>query len=175
MPLFDSIKRSFRVFFFVVVCLSCSLFALAQVTLTYRSLNGYFLSNDAPVNKGKPTLFVFEQADTFGQVLKPATTMSKRPDAINFDKEMALCIALPPTNKPPKLSVSKVFVQDSTLTIRYIRMADTTATADRTTNNPQSVMTQPMLLVAIPKQAVLKTRLVENGKVVQTLKKREEQ
>ena len=170
MPLLKSVKRAFRVPFFVAVCLFCSLFAVAQVTLTYRSLNGYFLSNDAPVNKGKPTLFVFEQADTFGEVIKPATTMSKRPDAINFDREMAICIALPPTNKPPKLSVSKVFVQDSTLTIRYIRMTDTTLTS-----NPQSFTTQPMLLVSIPKQTVLRTRLVENGKVVQTLKKREEQ
>lgn len=173
MPLLNSIKRQLRVPFFVAVCLFCSLFALAQVTLTYRSLNGYFLSDDAPINKGKPTLFVFEQADTFGQVLKPAT--NKRPDGINFDKEMAICITLPPTSKPPKLSVSKVFVQDSTLTIRYIRIADTTTTADRTTNNPPSLTTQPMLLVSIPKQAVLKTRLVENGKVVQTMKKREEQ
>ena len=175
MPLLNSVNRSFRVSFFIAVCLFVSLFAIAQVNLTYRSLNGYFLSSDAPVNKGKPTLFVFEQADTFGQVLKPATTNNKRPDAINFDKEMAICIALPPTNKPPKLSVSKVFVQDSTLTIRYIRIADTTTTADHATNNPQSFMTQPMLLVSIPKQVVLKTKLVENGKVVQTLKKREEQ
>ncbi len=174
MPLFESIKRRLRVPFFVSICLSFSLFALAQVTLTYRPLNGYILSDDAPINKGKPTLFVFEQADTFGQVIKPAAT-NRRPDAVNFEKEMAICIALPPTNKPPKIAVSKVFVQDSTLTVRYVRITDTTATADRPTNTPQSFTSQPTLLVAIPKQTVLRTRLVENGKVVQTIKKREEE
>ncbi|GAB4014613.1 hypothetical protein GCM10028773_01840 [Spirosoma koreense] len=126
-------------------------------------LNGYFLSNDATVNKGKPTLFVFEQADAFEQVFKPASTMNRRPDVPNFTKDMVIGIALPPTNKPPKLSVSRVFVQDSTLTVRYIRLADTSLT-----NHPQSSTSQPMLLLAIPKQTVLKTRLVENGKVVTT-------
>ncbi|WP_461100386.1 hypothetical protein [Spirosoma koreense] len=131
--------------------------------MTYRLLNGYFLSNDATVNKGKPTLFVFEQADAFEQVFKPASTMNRRPDVPNFTKDMVIGIALPPTNKPPKLSVSRVFVQDSTLTVRYIRLADTSLT-----NHPQSSTSQPMLLLAIPKQTVLKTRLVENGKVVTT-------
>ncbi|WP_227687281.1 hypothetical protein [Spirosoma arboris] len=144
-----------------------SLVTLAQVNLTYRLLNGYFLSNDAPINKGKPTLFVFEQAETFDQVVKPAAT-NKRPDVINFAKEMVIGVALSPTNKPPKLSVSKVFVQDSILTVRYIRIADTTLT-----HNPQSFTSQPMLLFAIPKQTILKTKLVENGKVVQLVKKHE--
>ncbi|WP_460906636.1 hypothetical protein [Spirosoma areae] len=171
MPFFASFNRHVRVSFSSIL-LTTSLFAsvltLAQVTLTHRMLNGYLVSEDAPLNKGKPTLFIFEQAETFEPVFKPATT-TKHPDAPNFAKEMVVGIALPATNKPPKLSVSKVFVQDSTLTVRYIRMTDTTATADRLTNNPQ--MSQPMLLLAIPRQTVLKTRLVENGKVVQTIKK----
>ncbi|GAB3890001.1 hypothetical protein GCM10028825_25820 [Spirosoma agri] len=144
-----------------------SLVTLAQVTLKYRVLNGYFLSSEAPVNKGKPTLFVFEQADTFADVFKPATTMSRRPDMPNFNKEMVVGITLPATNKPPKLSISRVFVQDSVMTVRYIRIADTTLT-----KTPQSFTSQPMLLVAIPAQVVLSTRLIENGKVVLTLKKR---
>ncbi|QDK82523.1 hypothetical protein EXU85_29510 [Spirosoma sp. KCTC 42546] len=170
MPLFASSRRRLRISFIIAISLIFSLVTVAQLNLTYHLLNGYFLSSDAPVNKGKPTLFVFEQAETFGNVFKPATTMSKRPDAVNFTKEMAIGIALPPTNKPPKLSVSKVFVQDSVLTVRYIRIADTTLT-----NNPQSFTSQPILLFAIPKQVVLKTKLVENGKVVQLLKKREEE
>ncbi|GAB4041785.1 hypothetical protein [Spirosoma jeollabukense] len=129
-------------------------------------LTGYFLSNEAPVNKSKPTLFIFEQTDTFGKVFQPATTTSRKPTVPNFNKEMVVGIALPPTNKPPRLSVSKVFVQDSVLTVRYIRLADTTLT-----KNPQSFTSQPMLLLAIPKQNVLKTKLVENGKVVETRKK----
>lgn len=169
MPLFSSIKRPLRLSIFLFISLIFSLVTLAQVNLTYRLLTGYFLSNDAPINKGKPTLFVFEQAETFGEVFKPAAT-SKRPDVVNFAKEMVIGIALSPTNKPPKLSVSKVFVQDSVLTIRYIRMADTTLT-----HNPQSFTSQPMLLFSIPKQAILKTKLVENGKVVQLLKKHEEE
>ncbi|MFD2935573.1 hypothetical protein [Spirosoma flavum] len=170
MSLFAFFCRHLRVPLFVAASLSFSLFALAQVNLKYRLLNGYFLSNDAPVSKGKPTLFVFEQADTFGQVFQPATTMSKKPDVPNFDKEMAIGIALPPTKTPPKLSISKVFVQDSILTVRYIRMADTTLT-----KSPQSFTSQPMLLFTIPKQKVLKTKLVENGKVVQTPKKLDDQ
>lgn len=173
MSLFAFINRRVRASvpaFIFLTGLFFSVSSLAQLTLTYRLLNGYFLSNDAPINKEKPTLFVFEQLNTFEQVFKPATTMSRKPDAINFAKDMVIGIALPPTNKPPKLSISRVFVQDSTLTIRYIRMADTALT-----NNPQSFTTQPMLLVAIPKQTVLKTRLVENGKLVQTLKKRDEE
>ena len=168
--LFSSFSKSrFRTtsaFSFFAICFFFSLFTLAQVTLTYRMLNGYELSSEAPVNKGKPTLFVFEQAETFAQVFKPAA--SSRPTAPNFNKEMVVGIALPPTNKPPKLSVSKVFVQDSVLTVRYIRMADTTLT-----KNPQSFTTQPMLVLSVPKQAVLKTKLVENGKVVQTIRKEE--
>lgn len=171
MPLFAVTNRRLRVFLLFIILVPSLFFSVvsfAQLTLTYRSLNGYFLSNEAPVNKGKPTLFVFEQMDTFEQVFKPATTMSRKPDAINFTKDMVIGVTLPATNKPPRISVSKVFVQDSTLTVRYIRIADTTLT-----NNPQSFTSQPMLLVAIPKQTVLKTRLVENGKVVQTIKKKE--
>lgn len=171
MPLFAPIKHLSRLHRFVIFCaifLSVSLFTLAQVILKFRLLNGYFLSNDAPVNKGKPTLFVFERPETFGQVFQPATVQGKRPDPPNFAKEMVIGIALPPTNTPPNLSISKVFVQDSTLTVRYIRMTDTARVAQ-----PQLFVSQPMLLVAIPKQTVLKSRLVENGMVVQTIKRRE--
>jgi hypothetical protein len=169
MPLLNPVKRRFFTPLFSIICLFISVFTLAQVNLKYRLLNGYFLNTEAPVNKGKPTLFVFEQADTFGQVFQPATTMSRKPDVPNFEKEMTIGIALPPTKTPPKLSVSKVFVQDSTLTVRYIRIADSTVI-----KNPQTFATQPVLLFAIPKQTVLKTKLVENGKVVQTIRKREE-
>ena len=173
MPLFAFIHRRLHAFLFPVI-FSTSLFfsalSVAQLNLTYRLLTGYFLSNDAPVNKGKPTLFVFEQADTFEQLFKPATTMSRKPDVPNFTRDMVIGITLPSTNKPPKLSISKVFVQDSTLTVRYIRMTDTTLT-----KNPQSFTTQPTLLVAIPKQIVLKTRLIENGKLVQTLRKEDKE
>ena len=168
MSFFTSIKFRSRLPFLFFISLFVSVVAFAQVTLQYRLLTGYFLSNDAPINKGKPTLFTFDQADAFGEVFEPATT-SKRPDAVNFAKETVVGIALPPTNKPPKLSISRVFVQDSILTVRYIRLKDTTLT-----NNPQSFTSQPMLLLAIPKQAVLKTRLIENGKVVMTVKKQEE-
>ncbi|MBC3786916.1 hypothetical protein [Spirosoma utsteinense] len=155
------------------ILLFTSLLVLAQVTLKYRMLNGYVLSSDAPVNKGKPTLFVFEQSETFWQVFRPAASglaavVSKRPDQANFNREMVIGITIPPTNKPPKLSISKVFVQDSTLTVRYIRMKDTTSV------DPKAIMAQPILVVAIPKQIVLRTRLVENGKVIQTLRKHEE-
>jgi len=146
-----------------------SLFALAQVNLKYRLLNGYSLSTEATVNKGKPTLFVFEQAETFEQVFKAAPTSTKRPDQPNFSKEMVVGVTITATNKPPRLSVSRVFVQDSTLTVRYIRQVDSSMI-----NNPQAFMSQPMLLIAIPKQTVLRTKLVENGRVVQTLKKKEE-
>lgn len=160
--------RFVRTLLFALVCLLVSLFALAQVNLKYRTLHAYLLSSDAPVNKGKPTLFVFEQAETFGQVFQPTGT-GKRPDlAPDFNKEMVIGVAIPPTNKPPQLSISKVFVQDSMLTVRYIRIKDTT---DR---EPQPLLSQPTLLLAIPKRTVLKTRLVENGKVVQTIKKRED-
>jgi hypothetical protein len=168
MSLFASLKRHYRIPLLVAISLFFSLLTLAQVNLKYRLLNSYFLSTDAPVNKGKPTLFVFEQTETFGQVFQPNATARKR-DAPNFDKEMAIGIALPPTKTPPKLSVSKVFVQDSTLTVRYIRLADTTLI-----KSPLPEATQPLLLFTIPKQTVLKTRLVENGKVVQTIKKRDE-
>ena len=130
-------------------------------------LNGYSLSSDAPVNKSKPTLFVFEQAETFGQAFRPEVG-SKRPDRTDFTKELVIGVVLPPTNTPPQLAISKVFVQDSMLTVRYIRMTDTTAA-----KTPQSFTSQPTLLLAIPKQTVLRTRLVENGKVVQTIRKRE--
>ncbi|NEU65973.1 hypothetical protein [Spirosoma agri] len=167
MSFFAFFQRRLCTPFVAAACLLISLVTLAQVTLKYRVLNGYFLSSEAPVNKGKPTLFVFEQADTFADVFKPATTMSRRPDMPNFNKEMVVGITLPATNKPPKLSISRVFVQDSVMTVRYIRIADTTLT-----KTPQSFTSQPMLLVAIPAQVVLSTRLIENGKVVLTLKKR---
>lgn len=169
MSFFASFQRRLRTPFVAAACLLVSLVTLAQVTLKHRVLNGYFLSTEAPVNKGKPTLFVFEQAETFADVFKPATTMNRRPDVPNFNKEMVVGIALPATNKPPKLSISRVFVQDSVMTVRYIRIADTTLA-----KTPQSFTSQPMLLVAIPAQAVLSTRLIENGKVVLTLKKRNE-
>ncbi|MCK8491286.1 MULTISPECIES: hypothetical protein [Spirosoma] len=155
---------------FFLFCFFLSLITLAQVTLKYRMLNGYFLSNDAPVNKGKPTLFVFDKADAFEKVFKPATTMSKRPDMPNFNREVVIGISIPATNKPPKLSISRVFVQDSVMTVRYIRMTDTTLT-----KNPLSYTVQPMLLLAVPAQKVLKTRLIENGKVILTLKKQEDE
>ncbi|SOD92780.1 hypothetical protein [Spirosoma fluviale] len=166
---FSSFNRSFRVLLFTIASLYSSLFALAQTNLKYRLLTGYLLNSDAPVTKGKPTLFVFEQDDTFKQVFQQAATAPKRKaDAPNFEREMAIGIALPPTKTPPKLSISRVFVQDSTLTVRYIRMVDTTVT-----KSPLQSAAQPMLLLSIPKQTVLRTRLVENGKVVQTVKKRE--
>jgi hypothetical protein len=169
MPLFASLKRHYRTPIFVFISLFFSLLSLAQITLKHRSINGYSLSADATVNKGKPTLFVFEQAETFGQVFQPApNTPNRKRDALNFDKEMAIGIALTPTRTPPKLSISKVFVQDSTLTVRYILIADTTLV-----NSPLDEATRPLLLIAIPKQTVIKTKLIENGKVVQTLKKRD--
>lgn len=171
MPSFSSLKRRLRTPFLVSIGLFSSLFVLAQVNLTYRLLTGYALSTDAPVAKGKPTLFVFEQADTFSQVFQlTGSGSSRKRDAPNFDKEMSIGIVLPSTKKPPKLSVSRLFVQDSTLTVRYIRVADTTLT-----NAPLPESVNPVLLVMIPKQTVLKTKLVENGKVVQTITKRGDQ
>lgn len=166
MPFPAFVNRAKRQSVLLISSLIISVISVAQINLTHRLLRGYFLSNDAPTSKGKPTLIVCETSDEFNGIFKPATTSARRPDAINFAKETAIGIALSPTNTPPKLSVSKVFVQDSVLTIRYIRLADTTLT-----NNPQSFKTQPLLLLAIPKQTVLKTKLVENGKVVLTLKK----
>ncbi|GAB3562283.1 hypothetical protein GCM10027578_04410 [Spirosoma luteolum] len=167
MPLSSTSTRSYRtirVSFFVLFALSCSFFALAQTNLTFKLLNGYFLSSDAPVNKGKPTLFVFEEAGRFHEMFKPATTTSKKPDVPNFSRDMVIGLTTPATNKPPILSISRIFVQDSVLTVRYIRLADTSRVT-------QSFTIQPMLLVSIPKQTVLKTRLVENGKVVQTIRR----
>ncbi|GAB4027394.1 hypothetical protein [Spirosoma gilvum] len=169
MNLITSVSRRLRTPLFFLTGLLISVLTLAQVNLTYRLLTGYFLSTDASVNKGKPTLFVFDEADGFEKVFKPAAT-TKRPDAINFAKETVIGIALPSTNKPPKLSISKVFVQDSVLTVRYIRLADTTLT-----HNPQSFTSQPLLLLAVPKHNYLKTKLIENGKVVQIRKKQDEE
>ena len=172
----NRLRQSFRPVLFASL-LFVSLLAVAQVNLKYRMLTGYALNNDVPVNKGKPTMFVFERAETFGQVFGlagraagsgPATTTNRRPGpGPDFSKEMIIGIAIPPTNKPPKLSVSKVFVQDSMLTVRYISLKDTT---DGVT---QLITVQPTLLLAIPRQTVRRTRLVENGKVVQTIRKRE--
>ena len=175
-----SSKRNAQVLRFSFILSSClfvSLFTLAQVTLTFRLLNGYILVPNAPVNKGKPTLFVFEQADTFAGVFSSmsapaAATTSRRPDRSasptpNFDKEMVIGVTVPLTSKSPRLSISKVFVQDSTLTVRYTNVTDTS-------KNAPTYTSPPTLVLAIPKQTVLRTRLVENGKVVQTIKKREE-
>lgn len=159
--------RLLRSISLVSICLLISLFTLAQINLSYRSLRGYVLTSDSPVNKGKPTLFIFEQADQLEQAFKPASVPVKRSDIPDFAKEMVIGVAVPSTRIPPKLSVSRVFVQDSVLTIRYVRMADTSATKVQQTPN-----TQPTLLLAIPKQTVLKTRLIENGKVVQTIQKK---
>lgn len=169
MPLFAPVSRTIRISLILSISLISSVVVIAQDNLVHRLLNGYFLSTDAPVNKGKTTLFIVDQADRFKELFHPAAT-SKKPDAVNFTKDMVVGIALPPTDKPPKLSISRVFVQDSVLTVRYIRMKDTTLT-----KNPQPFMSQPMLLFAIPKQSVLKTKLVENGRVVQTLKTKPEE
>jgi hypothetical protein len=153
----------FRVPLFLVIGLFFSLVALAQVTLKYRLLASYMLNADASVNKERPTLLLFEQADEFRKAVKPDDS-GKRLSPVNFTRETAIGIVIPPTSKPPKLSVSRVFVQDSILTVRYIRLKDTTVI-----NNPLPAAVQPLLLLAIPKQIVLKTRLIENGKVVQTI------
>ena len=176
MPLFAWINRRVNGSFFFLIfptSLFFSVFSFAQLNLTYRLLQGYILNTDAPVNKGKPTLFMIDQADEFSQIVKPATT-GRRPAVPNFTKDMVIGVALPATTKPSKLSISRVFVQDSILTVRYIRMKDTTTTADRPASNDQSSTSNPFLLVAIPKQTVLKTRLIENGKVVLTVRKKED-
>lgn len=176
MPLFAPIYRRVSVLLFAIIfstSLFLSVISFAQLNLAYRLLQGYVLSTDAPVNKGKPTLFMIDQADEFSQIVKPATT-GRRPAVPNFTKDMVVGVALPATTKPPKLSISRVFVRDSILTIRYIRMKDTTSMADRPTGNGQSSTSNPFLLVAVPKQTVLKTRLIENGKVVLTVRKRED-
>lgn len=164
--------------FLLGMFLLANLLVLAQVNLKYRMLTGYTLSSDATLSKTKPTLFVFEQPETFAQVFQPGAPDSRRSDrsrtggsaqpAPNFTREMIIGVAIPATKTPPRISISKVFVQDSTLTVRFISIADTTAS-----KTPQLVASQPTLVLAIPKQTVLKTRLIENGKVVQTLKKRE--
>jgi len=171
MPSFASSINRFRVPRFLVffaIFLSVSLFALAQAPIKYRLLNGYFINNDAPLNKGKTTLFVFDQADAFGEVFQSAT--GRKADPVNFEKEVAVGIAIPPTHTPPRLSISRVFVQDSTLTIRYIRQADTTLA-----KQPLTFAAQPILVVAIPKQTVLRTRLIENGRLVQTIKAKQDE
>ncbi|MBN8826252.1 MAG: hypothetical protein J0I82_29775 [Spirosoma sp.] len=168
MVLITSVSRRLRTPLFLSISLFITVLTFAQVNLAYRLLNGYTLSSEASVNKNKPTVFVLSETEAFEKVFNPAVT-TKRPDAINFTKEAAIGIVLPPTTKPPKLSISKVFVQDSVLTVRYIRLADTTLT-----QHPQLIATQPLLLVAVPKHNFLKTKLVENGKVVQILKKPEE-
>ena len=171
MPSFAISINRFRVprfLVFSVIFLSVSLFALAQLPVKYRLLNGYFISNDAPLNKGKTTLFVFEQADAFSKVFQTAN--GKKADPVNFEKEVAVGIAIPPTRMPPRLSISRVFVQDSSLTIRYIRQADTTLA-----KQPLTFATQPILVVAIPKQTVLRTRLIENGRLVQTIKAKQDE
>lgn len=132
-------------------------------------LNGYALNDDAPLTKGKPTLFVLDQADAFEKVFKPAQTAGKRPDVPNFSRETAIGIVLPPSTKPPRVSISRVFVQDSVLNVRYIRIKDTTSN-----KTPLATPIQPTLLLAIPTQKVLKTRLIENGKVIVTLRTKEE-
>ncbi len=166
MPSSASFPGHFRVsrfLVFSVIFLSASLFTLAQLPVKYRLLNGYFINNEAPLNTGKTTLFVFEEAETFKDVFQSAT--GKKPDPVNFEKELAVGIAIPPTRTPPRLSISRVFVQDSTLTIRYIKQADTTLA-----KQPLTFAAQPILVVAIPKQTVLRTRLIENGRLVQTVK-----
>lgn len=160
------VTRFYRLSFLLLLFLSVSLLALAQTNLSFHLLSGYLLSTDAKVNKGKATLFVFQEAETFASTFTPATTTSKRPEVPNFKRDMVIGIATPATSKPPRLSVSRVFVQDSTLTVRYIRLADTT-------RQTQTFVVQPTLLFSIPKQTVLRTRLIENGKVVQTIKQTE--
>ena len=170
MRLLPSSVNRFRIPRFLIlafVFLSVSLFALAQLPVKYRPLNGYFINNDAPLSKGKTTLFLFEQADAFQEVFQTAT--GKKGDPVNFEKEIVAGIAIPPTRTPPRLSISRVFVQDSTLTIRYIRQADTTLA-----KRPLTFVAQPILVVAIPKQTVLRTRLIENGRLVQTVRTKEE-
>ncbi len=171
MPLFASSTNRFPISRFLILSvlfLSVSLLALAQLPVKYRLLNGYFINNDAPLNKGKTTLFVFDQADAFSEVFQTAT--GKKADPVNFEKEIAIGIAVPPTRIPPRLSISRVFVQDSTLTIRYIKQADTTLA-----KQPLTFTAQPILIVAVPRQTVLRTRLIENGRVIQTIKAKQDE
>lgn len=159
-------QRSIRFPFVLLFCLSISLLTLAQTNLAYQLLSGYSVSPEAPLRKGKVTLFVVTDADAFNGVFKPAPTTGGRSETPDFRRNMIIGIVTPATSKTPKLSISRVFVQDSTLTVRYIRLADTT-------KHPQTPATHPLLLFSIPKQTVLRTRLIENGKVVQTLKQLE--
>lgn len=154
-----------RLLIFLFVSCLVSIAAIEQTTLRFRLLHGYSLRDSTSANKGRTTLLLCEQADTFGQLFAPTAT-GQRLDSPNFSEEMVAGIALPATRTPPKLSVSRVLVQDSTLTIRYIRQADSTLQ-----KHPLTVATQPLLLVAFPKQTVLRTRLIENGRVVQTIRK----
>jgi hypothetical protein len=163
--IYQRVIRLYRPICLLFLFSSISLLALAQTNLSFHLLGGYLLSTDAKVNKGKATLFVFQEADTFTDTFKPATT-SKRPELPNFKRDMIIGIATPATSKPPRLSVSRVFVQDSTLTVRYIRLADTT-------KQTQTFVVQPTLVFSIPKQTVLRTRLIENGKLIQTIKQTE--
>lgn len=166
MPLFATNRSRVWVLSLLFFVSILSVVAVAQTNLPYRLLKGFTIRNESDANKGKATLFMLEEA-AFEQLFTPTGT-GKRTDAPNFGKEMVVSVVIPATNKPPKLSISKVFVQDSTLTVRYIRMADTTLT-----QHPLPEKVHPFLLVAIPKTAVLKAKLVENGKVVQTLNLRE--
>ncbi|MBD2702039.1 hypothetical protein IC229_15420 [Spirosoma sp. BT702] len=175
MSFFASFRQSPRFRFFSVLAvfsLLLSVITLAQINLTHRLLTAYTLNTDAKLTRGKPTLLMLEQADDFEKAFTPdatETSSKKKSNVPNFTKETAIGIVLPSTNKPPKLAVSRVFVQDSTLTIRYIRMTDTTLT-----KNPLPTAVHPTLLFTIPKQTVLKTRLIENGKVVHIVKKQDE-
>ncbi len=164
--IYQRVSRLYRPACLLFLFSSISLLALAQTNLSFDLLSGYLLSPDAKINKGKATLFVFQEADTFADTFKPATTTSKRPELPNFKRDMVIGIATPATSKPPRLSVSRVFVQDSTLTVRYIRLADTT-------KQTQTSVVQPTLVFSIPKQTVLRTRLIENGKLIQTIKQTE--
>jgi hypothetical protein len=162
---FKNGARFSRTTLFVCLCLGLSLLAVAQVTLKYRLLSDYVLAPEASVNKTKTSLYVFDNAEALNEIFTRATPVTKRTLTPNFTNETAIGIVLPPTNTPPKISVSRVFVQDSTLTIRYIRMKDTSQT-----KSVQPVKIQPTLLLAIPRQIVLKTRLIENGKLIQTVR-----
>jgi hypothetical protein len=157
--------RFSRTTLFLSLFLGLSLLTLAQVNLKYRLLSDYVLSPDASVNKTKTSLYIFDDAESLNKIFTRSTPATRQTTALNFTKETAIGIVLPPTNTPPKISVSRVFVQDSTLTIRYIRMKDTSQT-----KTVQSVKIQPTLLLAIPRQTVLKTRLIENGKLIQTIR-----
>lgn len=143
--------------------LTLSLLVWAQDGLTYRLLNGYTVRAEANARPDKPTLFVFEQDNTFRAAFQPANDQV-RPDLPDFKREMVIGISLPPTTNPSKLTLSRVFVQDSVLTVRYIRQANPNAPALAKT-------VQPLLLLAIPRQTVQKTRLLENGRLVHTLTK----